>query len=206
MEYCPYCAEQILKPTKVCPNCKKSLDLDLLASMFKMGESTKSDKKIKKKIWFREHSHIIIPIITLLIGFVSGALILYGVAQAEFMTERSGYKAKIGELQKTIENNEKAAGSASQDFQKQLAHKDEIISVLDGQLENMSKVIIFTRRFSGRSSIKPLTPADSAYFVRNVRYLNRLFDEQQEKLKELGYENIRDYNLKTIPNILSYEN
>jgi hypothetical protein len=174
--------------------------------MFKLEESTKSDKRIKKKIWFREHSHIIFPIITLIIGFIAGALILYGVAQTQFMTERSGYKNKIVELQNTIENKEQAAGSASKDFQRQLAHKDEIISLLDGQLDNMSKVIIFTRRFSGRSSIKPITAADSAYFVRNVRYLNKLFDEQQAKLKELAYENIRDYNLKTIPGILTYEN
>ena len=34
MKYCPYCAESIPEDVKVCPNCKKSLDLNLLKEMY----------------------------------------------------------------------------------------------------------------------------------------------------------------------------
>jgi len=201
MEYCPYCAEKIYKPSKICPNCKKSLDMDLLQEMYDTGKRDQVNKKIRKKIWFKEHNYIIFPIITLFIGFLVGAAILYSVGQINFANERMGYEDEISNLQQVIEQKDKAAGGANADYQKVLAEKDEIISILTNQKENLSKIIRFTNRLARNSTITPKTMKESDYFIRNFRYLEKQFKNQEEKLKDIGYNPIKSYDLNPIPQL-----
>ena len=120
MDYCPYCAEQLTRPYKICPYCKKNLDTDLLKQLFEAGESSKIDKKLKMKIWYKEKSHIFYPILTLIIGFVVGAFLFYGFAQTQFSAERNGYQNQISVLQNTIEEKETSAGDEKSAFENRL--------------------------------------------------------------------------------------
>lgn len=205
MEYCPYCAEKLYKPSKVCPHCKKTLDMELLQAMYEPGEQHQVNKKIKKKIWFMEHSHIIFPVITLLIGFVAGALLSYSMGQLKFANERSAYEQKISELNKTIASKDAAAGSANAEFKKQLAEKEAIISLLMEQKDNLSRIIRFTNRLVKNSTIIPNSQADSDYFLRNFRYLERQFNNREEKLKAMGINPDKTYNLNPVPQLTTNE-
>ena len=95
MEYCPYCAEQLVKPVKICPNCKKSLDVEILKDLYKPGDTTKVNTKIKRRIWFKEHTYILYPIFSCMVGFLLGAIILYSYAQVQFLNDRSDQSQEI---------------------------------------------------------------------------------------------------------------
>ena len=69
MEYCPYCAQPLSKSFKVCPNCRKSLQFDLLEKVYRPGNSSHINKKVLKRMWYREHLHIFIPTISFILGF-----------------------------------------------------------------------------------------------------------------------------------------
>lgn len=202
MDYCPYCAEQLTKSYKICPYCKKTLDTDLLKQLFEPGESSKIDKKLKMKIWYKEKSHIFYPILTLIIGFMVGAFLLYGFAQTQFSSERNGYQKQIAELQKTIEDRETSAGDEKQEFENRLAAKDEIIKILAEQNDIFSRLIYFTSRLSSNSTITPGSTEDIDYYRRNTLYLIRLFNEQQDKLKTTAYKTDKTFNLQSIPQLL----
>ena len=44
---------------------------------------------------------------------------------------------------------------------------------------------------------------EADYYRRNVLYLQSQFNLQQDQLKEAGYENIQNYNLITVPQLVS---
>ena len=202
MKYCPYCSEALSKSVKICPNCKKSLDFDVMGELYEEGGTSRVSKRAKKKIWFKEHSHIIMPFITLLIGFAIGAVLLYGFAQLQFTAERSDYENQITQLQEQINKNESAAGNAQSGFKQKLQAKDKIIKILAEQQKIMSGIINFTRRLAQNSTISPNSIEQSTYFQRNFRYLKKQFETQQEKLKAAGYSPIKSYDLKTVPRLL----
>ncbi len=103
MEYCPHCSSALSKENfKKCPYCKKNIDMGDIAAVVEPGESSEKNKDAIRKIWFREHSSKIIPVITLIIGFVVGAVLLYSYAQLQFSNERSDYQNNITQLNKTI--------------------------------------------------------------------------------------------------------
>lgn len=202
MKYCPYCAAQLTKSSKVCPNCKKELDFDLLGELYFSEKGSDVNKKSLRRKWFREHSHIIFPIVTLIIGLAVGGILTYGYAQLKFSDERSGYQSKITQLQTTIANKDSAVSNSTEEFQRQLSEKDKIIATLTEQKKILSSIINFTRRFSNNSVITSNSTDEADYFKRNVLYLNNQFEKEQEKLTEKDHTTGENYNLLTIPQIL----
>ena len=202
MKYCPYCATQLNKPSKVCPNCKKVLDLDLLSELYTSGKGSYVNKKLLKQKWFKEHSYIIIPLITLLVGFLIGGIISYIYAKGEFGQEQTDYKNKISELQTTLANKDSAVSNSTDEFQKQLSLKNDIITILSEQKKILISVVNFTRRFARNSVITSDSVDESDYYKRNILYLNNQFESQQEKLVETGYSSEEANTVVTIPQIL----
>ena len=202
MKYCPYCAEALSKPTKICPYCKKSLEFDLIKEMLESGASSQIDKKAKIRIWYKEHSHIIYPFITLVIGFIAGAILLYGFAQTQFAGERSDYKETIASLEATIQNNASTANNTQTELEEIIARKDQIIDVLLEQKDLYSRMTYFTSRLGSNSTITPNNAEDVEYYKRNTLYLIRLFEESQAKLQTLDLEDEKSYNLRSIPSLL----
>jgi hypothetical protein len=202
MKYCPYCAEALSKPTKICPYCKKTLEFDLIKEMLKSGETSQIDSKIKLKIWYKEKSHIIYPFITLIIGFIAGAILLYGFAQTQFAGERGDYKDEIASLEATIQNNAQEAGTIQMDLENTVIQKDKIIQVLLGQKDIYSRITYFTSRLGNNSTITPNTAEDADYYKRNTLYLIRLFETSQDSLKGLELADEKSYNLRSLPALL----
>jgi hypothetical protein len=63
-------------------------------------------------------------------------------------------------------------------------------------------MIAFTSRLARNSTITPTSPQDIDYFQRNIRYLQNLFNQEQEKLAETSYETPGSFNLIPIPQLL----
>lgn len=202
MKYCPYCATQLTKASRICPNCKKELDFNLLGELYFSEKGSDVNKKLLRRKWFREHSHIIFPIVTLIIGLVAGGILTYSYSQLEFSGERSDYQTKITKLQTTIANKDSAVSNSTEEFQKQLSEKDEVIAILTEQKKILSSIINFTRRFSNNSIITPNSVDEADYFKRNVLYLNNQFEKEQEKFVKTEHTSGENYNLLTIPQIL----
>jgi hypothetical protein len=202
MEYCPYCAEPLTKSYKICPYCKKSLDTELLKQIYQSGTSSKIDKRKLIKIWFMEKSYIIYPVITLIIGFTIGAILFYGFAQVEFAGEKSDYRNQIAVLNKTISDNTNSAGSMQQSLENTIAAKDTIITILTEQNDILNRVTFFTRRLINNSTITVNSAEDQNYYRRNILYLIRSFEDQQEKLDNTEYSVSKTYDLRTIPQFL----
>lgn len=202
MEYCPYCATQLTKPSKVCPNCKKVLDLELLNEIYTSGKGSDVNKKLLKQKWFKEHTYIIAPVITLLAGLLLGGIISYTYAQGEFSGERTTYKSKISELQTAVAKKDSAVSSSVEEFQKQLSLKDDVIAALSEQKKILISVTSFTRRLAKNSTVTPNSVDESDYYRRNVLYLKGQFEKQQEKLIETGYTSQGAGEIVTIPQML----
>jgi hypothetical protein len=203
MEYCPYCSKTISPTQKVCPSCKKSLDLDVLQSMYEASETSGIDTKVKNRIWFREHTHIIFPIITLIIGLVAGIIGAYAFAQVQFINERSDYNDQISNLEQQINSSKTAANNAQGELKQQLDSKDEHITIIKEQRDIMSRIINFTRRLANNSVITPNTVDEGEYFNRNIRYLIGQFENQNQLLIDRNYESELNYNLRTVPQLIS---
>jgi uncharacterized membrane-anchored protein YhcB (DUF1043 family) len=170
--------------------------------MLETGESSDINNKLRWKIWYKEHSHFIYPFITLIIGFVIGAILLYGYAQLEFVSDKSQLNEKISTLQKTIDQNASDANNAKSELQKQLTEKDQIIATLLEQKDLYSRMIYFTRRLGDNSTLTPNTPEDADYYRRNTLYLIRLFEESETRLDSLNIVDDKSYNLQAVPELL----
>lgn len=202
MKYCPYCAEELTQPVKVCPNCKKLLDVDFIKEIYESGKGSQMNKKLLKRKWLKEHAHIIIPVVTLIVGVVVGGLLSYTYAQQAFASERRDYRNQISELQMTIASRDSVIANSSQGFQEQLASKDEIIEILSGQRRILIQVVNFTRRLSNNSIVTPNTADEADYYKRNILYLNNQFQNEQERLIETGYTSDGAENLVTVPQMI----
>lgn len=203
MQYCYHCSEPISKPTKVCPYCKNTLDMAAFESLLAERESSHLSKKSLRRIWRKEHSYLFWPLLTMVIGFIAGGILAYGFAQFQFSAERLDYDTKISGLEEQIQENQNTASNAQAGLNSQLAAKDNIISILDEQKELLTRIINFSRSFSQNSIITPNSNAIADRFKRNFDYLNDQFTSQQEQLRQTEHENIRRYNLQTIPQVLS---
>ena len=202
MDYCPHCSAALTRENlKKCPYCKKNIDIDDIAAVVEPGESSEKNKDAIRKIWFREHSSKIIPVITLIIGFIAGALLLYSYAQIQFSNERADYKDQISQLNETISQKDANAGSNKTEFENSLKSKDEVISILAEQRDILANIINFTRRMSRNSTITPNTPNEADYFNRNFRYLESQFAKQQEALEVSEFNSDKQFNLETMPQI-----
>ena len=179
------------------------MDLNVLQSMYKANETSDIDKKVKKHIWFKEHSHVIYPIITLIIGLIAGIIGAYAFAQLQFINERADYNDQISNLEKQINSSNTAANNAQGELKQQLDSKDTHINILKEQRDLMSKIINFTRRLSNNSVITPNTVEEGEYYNRNIRYLIGQFENQNQLLVEENFESEPNYNLRTVPQLVS---
>lgn len=202
MIYCPYCAERLSKPFEVCPNCKKVLDMQALKQIYGTGKSSRINKRALRKLWFKEHGHIIAPLVTLIIGLAAGTILSYAYANVQFQDTRVDYESRISALQTAIEQKESTVGNVSENFEKQLQEKETIISILTEQKDILGRIIYFTNILTQNSRVLPDSTTHAEYFRRNVLYLGKQFEEQQEKLQTTGYSPVKDYNLKPIPQLL----
>jgi len=202
MAYCPHCSEALPKPVKVCPFCNKSIDIQLISSMYEAGESSEMDKKVRRKIWFREKLLIILPMISLLIGLAVGAIAMLIFMEVQYAASRSSYEEQIKSFQDEISNREKTAANSNLSLNNTITEKNKIIASLTEQNSIFSRMIAFTSRLARASTITPTSPQDIDYFQRNIRYLQSLFNQEQEKLKEISYDSTATYNLTPIPQFL----
>ncbi|MEE9118117.1 MAG: hypothetical protein V3U02_05925 [Calditrichia bacterium] len=157
---------------------------------------------MKRKIWFREKLIIILPIITLVIGIISGAIIMFLYAEIQFASTWNDYEDRIVTLQAIIAERDQNAASSQLELNQISAEKDLIIASLAEQIQIFSRMIAFTSRLSRNSTITPNSPQDIDFFQRNIRYLQNLFNQEQEKLGETSYESTDSYNLVPIPQLL----
>lgn len=202
MEYCPHCSAALTKENfKKCPYCKKNIDMDDWAAVVEPGESSEKNKDAIRKIWFREHSSKIIPVITLMVGFIIGAILLYSYAQLQFANEKSEYQNTISTLNETISQKDANAGNEKTGFENIIKNKDGIISILAEQKDILANIINFTRRMSRNSTITLTTANEADYFKRNFSYLANQFNKQKEALEQTEFKSTKDYNLKTMPQI-----
>lgn len=201
MNYCPYCATQLTKASKVCPNCKKVLDFDLLSEIYSSGKGSDINKQLLKQKWLKERAHIIIPLISLLVGFFIGGMLAYAYAQGEFAAERTDYRDKISGLQSTVANKDSAVSNSVEEFQTQLSLKDDIIAVLSEQKKTLISITSFTRRLARNSTITPNSADESDYYKRNISYLKGQFEKQQESLIETRYTTQGPDDVITVPQL-----
>jgi uncharacterized membrane-anchored protein YhcB (DUF1043 family) len=202
MKYCPFCAEKLSKPVKVCPYCNKSLDLELFQEIYVSGESSEVNRKLLLKRWFKERTLIFYPIIALIIGLVAGIIITYGYSLVKFASEKSNYENQIVELQNILQQKETSAGNVQSDLQTQLLKKDEIIKILLEQKDLFSRLIYTTSRLSANSILTPNTPEDADNYKRNTLYLIQLFNDSQTNLNSKGLNDSKTYSLQTVPGLL----
>lgn len=203
MNYCPYCSTPLFKDHKVCPQCKKNLDLDMIQSLYEPREESVVDKKMYRKIWFMEHSYIIYPLIALIIGFISGGILVYLGMTVYFANQSAQYKEEIGQLQQTIAAGQSAAESKESALLEQIEKKEKIIEIIQEQREILSRIINFTRRLATNSTITPNTTEEGVFFDRNIRFLIRQYENQFDALNATGHESNPTYNLQTIPQLIS---
>jgi hypothetical protein len=203
MKYCPYCAEPLAKMTDVCPHCNKAISPGVLHSLYDNQNSSRENRSARRKIWFKEHALFLIPLLTLIAGLIVGILVSYGYVQIEFAGEKESFQNQIAQLEAIIAQKDARVANTSEDFKKQLNQKNEIISVMQEELDIMGKVINFTIRLAGNSTVTPMNAEEADYYRRNVLYLQSQFNLQQDQLKEAGYENIQNYNLITVPQLVS---
>jgi len=202
MEYCPHCSSALLKENlKKCPYCNKNIDMHDIAAVVEPGESSNKNKDAMRKIWFREHSSKIIPVITLIIGFVVGGILIYSYAQLQFANERSEYENSIVQLNETISQKDANAGNDKSEFDIKIKSKEAVITILSEQRDLLASIINFTRRMSRNSAITPTTSNEADYFKRNFAYLVSQFSKQQEALDKSEFKSAKQYNLETLPQI-----
>lgn len=202
MKYCPFCAEKLTKPVKVCPYCKKSLDFELFQEIYVSGESSEVNRKLLLKRWFKERALFFYPVIALLTGFIAGIILTYGYSQLKFASEKSNYENQITELQNILQQKETSAGDVQSDLKNQLLNKDEIIKILLEQKDLLSRLIYTTSRLSANSVLTPNTPEDIDNYKRNTLYLIQLFNDSQTKLSAKGLDDNKTYTLQTVPSLL----
>jgi hypothetical protein len=202
MQYCPYCSAPVSESAKTCHNCKKSLEFDLIASALENSEESDFNKSALRKIWIKERMRFVWPVITLIIGFVAGGVILYLLASLEYSVKTDDLSVQIDSLNTKIANLNANAQNAQSGLQEQLQAKDRIIEILSNQRKTLSSVINFTRRFSNNSIITPGSDGDIESFRRNFFYLQRQFENQQDELNETAFDNDNIFNLKTVPQFL----
>jgi len=202
MNYCPHCSAHLPKPVKVCPFCKRTVDLEMITSVYKPGESSQIDKKMRRKIWIREKLIIILPLVAIIAGFVIGAIVMFIYSQTQFAADRNDYENQIDTLQAAITARDQSAANSRGELNQVIAEKDLIIASLTEQAQIYSRMVGFTNRLARSSTITPNSPQEIDYFQRNVRYLQSLFNQEQEKLNETGYDTSYSYNLIPIPQLL----
>lgn len=201
MVYCSYCATRLTKPLEVCPHCKKFIDIEEIKQFYDTGVSYAS---MRRKIWFKEHKRVIMPVITLIVGIAVGFGALYGLLDIQLRNQQARHELQIADLKASMAENQSSIESLKGSFEAQLAKKDSIITLLGGQRETLSKIIYFTRIYA---KDLPVTAdsldASAQAYARNTNYLIGQYEESDQTLESLGFDGGPKYNLQTIPQLLT---
>ncbi len=202
MEYCPYCSGPLSKPLKVCPHCKKSLDLQTYQSIFKPGETTKTNKKALRRLWFKEHSRFLFPLLFLVVGLILGAVAMFGYSALRFQLKQKSMEQKITVLNSRLSEAGTKAVSLSDSLNASILVRDTVIQILAEKNKLLRQIIVFTRRMSNNSQLAPNSLNEANYFRRNFRYLEKQYEAQRRKQEATYFKAPKKPNLKTIPKLL----
>lgn len=203
MEYCPYCAAPVSAGAKTCHNCKKSLDISAVHFIYEPDANISAiNKKARRKIWLKEHSRFIWPIVTLLIGLIAGGIIIYGYAQMQFINERDMLQNKISSIQATLEMARAESAGKNAGLKQSLQQKEQVITLLIQERQTLSRIINFTRRLARNSTITPNGPADAKSFKANITYLKKQFEKQQTALDATGQIAKKSFNVLPVPQLM----
>ncbi len=202
MIYCPNCATRLDKTVDVCPYCKKVLDIKVIRELFTTKGSSRFRRSVMSKIWFKEHGHIIIPIIMIVVGLAIGTAVSFGYANVQFRSEALGFETQLAELQITIEQNKSTADDIRSEMNQQLISKEKVITILTEQKKLLGQIISFTNRLSRNSTVQPDSTSEADYYSRNVRYVISQFEKQAEELDQLGITTVKPSTLKPVPQLL----
>ena len=202
MIYCPNCATRLNKAFEVCPYCKKVLDIKVIKELFTTKGTSRFSRGVMSKIWFKEHGHIIIPIITIVVGLAFGTAVSFGYANVQFRNKALRFEAQLSDLQMTIEQNKSTAGDIRSEMNQQLVSKEEVISILIEEKKLLGQIISFTNRLMRSSTVQPDSTSDVEYYSRNVRYLITQFEQQEIKLDQMGVTTVKPSTLMPIPQLL----
>jgi hypothetical protein len=201
MSYCPHCSEAISESSKICPHCKKTVELQLLSSVYEPGQKSTINTRARRRLWFKENATVILPIIAVLIGFAAGAISMFFYDQILFASTRTDYENRISELEATINQQKSQATNSASAFEGRLEAKDQVITILAEELDILGRVLNFTNRLARNSVITVNTPEEEDYYKRNIVYLNTLFSQQEEQLQETEFQQERAFNLLVIPQL-----
>jgi hypothetical protein len=205
MMYCYHCTTRLSKEYEVCPHCNKTLDMDLLKTLYDTNSSRSIKKSAVLKIWFKENSRIISPVITFAAGILIGIAVWWSYAQIQISQETAVYRAETVSLQARIAELEGNSKQNLAGLQTEVAQRDSIIARLKNQKQTLAQLISFTRRLSRNAQITPESQDESDFYRRNTLYLINEFDKQQQALAALDDNFADEYNLQTIPQLLSAE-
>lgn len=199
MEYCPFCSGLLKKAPKVCPHCNKALNLNMYKSIYQPASTTKPNRSAMRKLWFKENARFILPALFLIIGLVAGAVGMFGYSILHFQMKQNGYEQEITELNSRIQNSGSLSKSIQDSLAADIASRDSVLIILSEQNRILQQIISFTRRAANNSTLAANSQTERDYFRRNFRYLERLYENEQEKLEATFYQAVSTYNLQTIP-------
>ncbi len=202
MEYCPFCSGPINKPAKVCPHCKKALDLHIYQSVFEPGETTETNKKALRKLWFKEHSRFLIPFLFLLIGLSLGAAAMFGYSALHFQLKQNSMEQEITTLNSRLNDAGANTASLSDSLNTSILARDTVVQILAEKNKLLRQIIAFTRRMANKSQLTPQSVNEVNYFRRNFKYLEKQYEAQRQKQEETYFKAPKKPNLKTIPKLL----
>ena len=202
MEYCPYCSGPISRPAKICPHCKKSLDLQIYQSVFEPGETTHTNKKALRRLWFKEHSRFLLPLLFLVIGLIVGAVAMFGYSAVHFQLKQSSLEQEIGTLNSRLQAAGVHTTAVSDSLKASVFARDTVIQILAEKNKLLRQIIVYTRRMANNSLIQPHSEGEVNFFRRNFKYLEKQYEVQRQKQEKTYLKTPKKYNLKTIPKLL----
>lgn len=199
MEYCPHCSGAITKPAKICPHCKKSLNLEMYQSVFEPAETSKPNKAAIRKLWFKENSRYIIPVLFLIAGLIAGVIGMLSYSALHFQSRQNAYEQEIANLKSGLQQAGSVAANAADSLNIHILQQDTVIKIIAEKNRLLRQVIAFTRRMANNSNVQPLSESEANFFRRNFKYLEKQYETQQQKLLNTHFKPEESYNLKTIP-------
>ncbi len=202
MEYCPFCSGPLNNPAKVCPHCKKALDLHIYQSVFEPGETTKTNKKALRRLWFKEHSRFLMPLLFLVIGLAVGAAVMFGYSAIHFQLKQNSLEQEITTLNSRLKESGTNTTALSDSLNTFILARDTVVQILKEKNKLLRQIIVFTRRMANNSLVQPHSENETNYFRRNFKYLEKQYEAQRQKQNETYFKAPKKPNLKTIPKLL----
>ncbi len=202
MEYCPFCSGPLSRPAKVCPHCKKSLDLQAYQSVFEPGETTKTNKKAQRRLWFKEHSRFLFPLLFLVIGLAAGAIGMFTYSALHFQMKQNSLEQEITTLNSRLQEAGANTTAVSDSLNASILARETVVQILAEKNKLLRQIIVFTRRMTNKSQLTPQSENEANYFRRNFKYLEKQYEAQRQKQEATYFKAPKKPNLKTIPKLL----